>query len=290
MSSRRGDAEARKSTTAGEGGVSVRAFSYGGGTQSTAALVLAAQGKIDYRTFLFANVGEDSELPATITYVREVAMPFAELQGIELVELRKRLRDGSPQTLMERIDASERSVPIPVRMGPGGAPGNRTCTAEFKIRVIEKELRRRGATKDDRATVGIGISLDEIERAGTPEDPRSPYQLRDYPLLTKGLTRSDCQRVIRDAGLPLPPRSACFFCPFHTAEEWRRLARNEPDLFEKACQLEEKMHARGKVLGRGEFYMTRYGAPLRDLFRGDELPLFEDEAMDATCDTGHCMT
>ena len=49
----------------------LRVFSYGGGVQSTAALVLAAQGKIDFPTFLFANVGDDSEHPATLRYVRE---------------------------------------------------------------------------------------------------------------------------------------------------------------------------------------------------------------------------
>jgi 3'-phosphoadenosine 5'-phosphosulfate sulfotransferase (PAPS reductase)/FAD synthetase len=48
----------------------IRVFSYGGGVQSTAALVLAAQGVIDYHTFLFANVGEDSENPDTLAYVR----------------------------------------------------------------------------------------------------------------------------------------------------------------------------------------------------------------------------
>jgi hypothetical protein len=31
----------------------IRVFSYGGGVQSTAALVLAAQGVIDYHTFLW---------------------------------------------------------------------------------------------------------------------------------------------------------------------------------------------------------------------------------------------
>lgn len=38
----------------------LKAFSFDGGVQSTAALVLAAQGKPDYRTFLFCNVGDDS--------------------------------------------------------------------------------------------------------------------------------------------------------------------------------------------------------------------------------------
>lgn len=266
-----------------------KAFSFGGGTQSMAALVLASQGRLDYDTFLFANVGEDSERPATIAYVNEVAAPYANACGLDLIELRKTRRDGTVQTLMEAIHGSERSIPIPVRMGKDGAPGNRSCTGDFKIKVVEKELRRRGATKEQRATVGIGISLDEWTRAGSPEDPRSPYTLREYPLLDMRLTRSDCENIIRETGLPLPPRSACYFCPFHTAEEWRRMARNDPDLFAKACDLEDMLHARGLALGRGEFFLTRYGRPLRDLFDGAELVLFEDER-DAPCDTGYCMT
>lgn len=41
----------------------LRVFSFGGGVQSTAALVLAAQGEIDFTAFIFANVGADSEHP-----------------------------------------------------------------------------------------------------------------------------------------------------------------------------------------------------------------------------------
>jgi len=264
----------------------IRSFSYGGGVQSTAALVLAAAGEIDYPLFLFANVGEDSERPETLAYVHDVAMPYAAEHGIELLELRKTLRDGSTQTLMQKIDATETSIPIPVRMGTDGAPGNRTCTSEFKIRVIEKELRRRGATPEQRAVVGLGISLDEWHRAGTAEDPRSPYQLREYPLLDLQVTRAQALQLIRDAGLPAPNRSACFFCPFHTIEEWRRLARTKPDLFAKACELEERMHQRGQRLGRGEFFFTRRGALLPDVVDSAQQALFEDDS----CESGYCMT
>ncbi|MEU8804899.1 hypothetical protein AB0C35_45775, partial [Spirillospora sp. NPDC048819] len=59
----------------------IRAFSYGGGWQSTAALVLAAQGHIDFDRFLFANVGDDSEHPATLRYIREHAAPYAAAHG-----------------------------------------------------------------------------------------------------------------------------------------------------------------------------------------------------------------
>lgn len=265
--------------------MSLRAFSYGGGVQSTAALVLAAQGEIDFPTFFFANVGEDSEAPWTITYLHEIAMPYAEANGIELRELVKRTRDGQPQTLMEKIDKSERSIPIPVRMGKDGAPGNRSCTAEFKIKVIEKELRRRGATKEAKATVGLGISVDEYWRAGSPEDPRSPYNLREYPLVDLRITRDRCRSIIQRAGLPVPEKSSCFFCPYKKLEDWRRLARNQPELFEKACALEDKLRARGQALGRGEFFFTRYGAPLRELVDGNQLTML-DESQDA----GYCMT
>src|SRR5688500_9300479 len=105
--------------------MSVEAFSFGGGVQSTAALVLAAQGRIAPRLFLFANVGEEAENPRTLRYVAEVAKPYAAEHGLELVELRKILRGGEPDDLYRRILRTDRSLPFPVRMS-NGAPGNRS--------------------------------------------------------------------------------------------------------------------------------------------------------------------
>lgn len=191
-------------------------ISYGGGVQSNALLALAAQGRIEFRTFLFANVGADSENPATLEYVRDVAMPFAARHGIELVELHRTFargpRTGEVETIFGRLTKpGSRSLPIPLRMS-GGQPGVRACTADFKVRVVGKELRRRGASVDRPAIVGLGISVDEMERAKPGIDPRAPYQRRVYPLLDLGLRRSDCHQIIADAGLPIPERSACWFC------------------------------------------------------------------------------
>ena len=195
----------------------IHAFSFGGGVQSTAALVLAAQGKLQatddsYRwdVFLFSNVGERAEHPATLEYVHDIAMPFAEHHGIELRELRKMRRGGEPDDLLTSIERKNRSLPFPVRMS-NGAPGNRTCTADFKINVIHRELRRMGATPAEPAVVGIGISMDEIQRAKGwgVVDPRTPAQIREYPLLRAGIRRQDALKIIAEAGLPQPPRSAC---------------------------------------------------------------------------------
>ncbi|MGW0933418.1 phosphoadenosine phosphosulfate reductase [Streptomyces sp. NPDC002666] len=267
----------------------IRSISYGGGVQSTALLVLAAQGRIDFRTFLMANVGDDSENPGTLAYLETYAQPFAAQHGIELVVLdRVMVRSGEVRTLHGQLTKEgSRSLAIPVRMS-NGAPGTRSCTADFKIKVIGRELKRRGATKEAPATIGIGISLDEIHRANNRRC--EPHEEIVYPLLELGLRRIDCARIIRDAGLPVPPKSSCWFCPFHRPETWHDMRRRQPELFEKSCQLEELLNARRDVLGKDHVYLTRFGRPLREAIPDgvDLLPGF-DEA-DGACDSGWCMT
>lgn len=235
-----------------------RSVSYGGGVQSTALLVLAATGRIEFPTFLFANVGDDSEHPATLAYVRDVAAPYAAANGVELVELHRARRDGTPETLRQRIDGGR--MAIPVRRTRDGAPMSRTCTADFKIAVINRELRRRGATPEHPALVALGISVDEIERARSAVDPAAPSQRRCYPLLDLGMHRRDCRDVIAAAGLPVPPKSSCWFCPFHDTEAWRRLRRETPDLFAAAVELEAQMSA--ATADHRPVYLTRAGRPL----------------------------
>lgn len=309
----------------------LRSISYGGGVQSTALLVLAAQGRIDFPLFLMANVGDDSENPATLRYIEEHARPFAARHGIELAVLDRVKRDGSIETLWGRLvdpkqcrrckgsgavfysntddeddglapdldeprvcplcagkgEVQSRSLPIPVRMS-NGAPGQRSCTADFKIKVIGKELKRRGATEANPAVIGIGISVDEIHRANNRKV--EPHEVITYPLLDLGLRRTDCARIIREAGLPVPPKSSCFFCPFHRPETWHDQRRDEPELFEKSCQLEELLNERRDELGKDHVYLTRFNKPLRQAIPDgvDLLPMF-DEA-DGACDSGWCMT
>ena len=272
----------------------IRAISYGGGVQSTALLVLAAQQRIDYPLAIMANVGDDSEHPATLDYVRDVAGPYAEANGIELHLVDRVKRDGTVETLWGRLMREEsRSLPIPVRMD-NGAPGQRSCTADFKIRVTGKFLKRRGATEQNPATVAIGISLDEIRRANNRRT--EPHENIVYPLIGIGddtglkLNRTDCARIIADAGLPVPPKSSCFFCPFHRPSTWQDMARDEPELFEKSAQLEDTLNRRRTKLGKDRVYLTRFAMPLREVFAGTEnqglLPLADNPG----CDGGWCHT
>ncbi|WP_082310427.1 phosphoadenosine phosphosulfate reductase [Nonomuraea sp. SBT364] len=260
-------------------------ISYGGGVQSTALLVLAAQRRIDFPTFLFANVGDDSEHPSTLAYVREIATGYAREHGIDIHEIQRRRRDGSIETLWERLHRAQlRSIPIPIRMD-NGAPGRRSCTSDFKIKVVAKWLKDHGATANRPATVGIGISLDEIHRANKRRS--DPYEQIEYPLLDLALRRDDCVQIITAAGLPVPPKSACFFCPFKTVDAWRHQRRHEPVLFAKSEELEATLNEKRAMLGRDAAYLTRYGTSLN---RAIQLAPQESETRDPGCDSGWCMT
>jgi len=259
-------------------------FSFGGGVQSTACLVLAAQGDLDIKTFLFANVGEDSEHPATLKYVRDVAMPYASQHSIELIELFKVRKSGEQDTLYKTITRPQsRSVPIPMRMA-NGAPGNRSCTADFKIKVIAKWLREHGATPKNPTIVNLGISLDEYQRMRT-----SPvrYQINAYPLIDRRLNRQDCMNIIRHAGLSVPPKSSCWFCPFHRQSVWQEMAEKEPELFQRACELEQFVNERRAKLDLSQVWLSGKHVPLRQIISHyNQQSLFEYEA---TCDiAGYC--
>ncbi len=265
--------------------MSLRTFSNGGGVQSTAALVLSAERRIDFPVHLFANVGDDSEHPDTLAYVRDVAIPYAAQHGIEFVELKRHKRDGSVETLVGRIYGAARSIPIPARMS-NGAPGRRTCTSDFKIRVVAKWLKQHGATAAAPALTGLGISLDEFHRART--DSGIEWQALAYPLIDLRLTRKDCEKIITAAGLPVPPKSSCYFCPFHNRQTWQALKRTRPDLFEKAVAIENHINDKRGAIGKDAVRLHPSNTPLSGAV-GDQLTMWRDDDME-NCESGYCHT
>lgn len=265
--------------------VALRVFSYGGGVQSTAALVLAGQGKIDYPVFLFANVGNDSEHPDTLRYVEEVAKPYAVAHGIELIEV-QRMRKGQKLTLYSEMQRDDRKgVDIPIRHADTGKPMNRQCTKHFKVLVIGKWTKAHGATLDAPALVGLGISIDEYQRMNT----RSfvDWHVNEYPLIDLRLSRNLCREIIASAGLPQPRKSACWFCPFTARRDWMAMRAERPDLFMNAVVLEQDILARRRREGQIPAYLTQWGRALPDVI-GEQamLPLDDDD----TCESGFCMT
>lgn len=256
----------------------LRAFSFGGGVQSVACLVLAAQGRINFREFVFSNVGDDSEHPATLRYIEEHAMPFAGRHGLRIHVVQRKLKNGEVETLYQKLtNPDKRSLPIPV-FYPNGAPAGRACTQDFKVKTLLKWHKAQGATAENPAVVGIGISLDEFQRMRSSSG--IDEQVLEYPLIDLRLTREDCKRIIADAGLPVPPKSSCFFCPFHTLKVWQDMRDREPELFWRSVDLEQTINRKREAAGMFPVYLTRKLKPLDEVTTADPSPqlrLFEPE-------------
>jgi hypothetical protein len=81
-----------------------------------------------------------------------------------------------------------------------------------------------------------------------------------FPLIEWGWDRERCEAEVTAAGLPLPVKSACWFCPAMKKAEVDWLHANHPELTAKAVEMEERAQARGlksiKGLGRNWSWAT----------------------------------
>jgi len=269
------------------GNTNLTVISYGGGVQSTALCVLATQGVLGVDVAVFANVGDRAENPQTLAYLTRF-IPWAAERGLEVVERRWVDRTGKVRDLYDdTMSETRRSIDIPVWMA-GGAPGNRKCTGNYKIAVVGRELKARGATSASPATVMVGISTDEYQRANRRH--AQPWEIPTYPLLELGMSRQDCANLIERAGLPVPPKSSCWFCPLQGARGWAKKRRDDPDTFAAGVVLEDRINETRVRLGRDRVSLAVGGQPLADL-PAAEPALFGDEAFNGGgCDEGYCWT
>jgi hypothetical protein len=91
-----------------------------------------------------------------------------------------------------------------------------------------------------------------------------------YPLFEWGFDRARCVEVIRAARLPVPMKSACFFCPASKKHEILWLRDHHPELLERALAIERNARpGLTSVRGLGRSFAWE------DFLAGvDDLPLF----------------
>lgn len=241
--------------------------SFGGGVQSTAIAVLVlnrdarlidAVGGALPDVFLFADTGSE---PASV--YRNVAACFDALRARQIEchtiarwQYAEADQEGWKLGLQGRLlkhlhrasepGGTERNVPwIPafVRTADGGsAPLQRRCTYNFKVETLERATRRlaripRGYKGEPLVSQWLGISVDEAHRM---KESRHEWQRFLYPLVDMGWRRSDCLHYLEEHGWH-PPKSACYFCPFHSDKAWQSMRETEPWEFERAVQFEREL-------------------------------------------------
>nr|WP_105430397.1 hypothetical protein [Neorhizobium sp. T6_25] len=160
----------------------------------------------------------------------------------------------------------DRFVTIPAFTANGGM-GKRQCTRDFKLDPMAREKRRLlGYAKGQRVPTGvvvetwIGISTDEVVRAGAAFDR---WEVTRYPLLELRMSRRDCVAWLIQHGYPVPPKSACVYCPYRTDAEWNWLKINDPEAFAVACEIDVLIRDTPGM--KHQEYLHRSLMPLADI-------------------------
>jgi len=217
--------------------------SYGGGIQSTALVVLAMRERWAIDEIVHVDL-MGAESPATREYVA--------LFGDWL-----RREHGRDITIIERdlygdMLARPGFTPVPWRIADGSAMLSRQCTRQYKVAPLQRYLY--GRYPGERIGLMLGISVDEYHRMRDSSAARIEHV---YPLVDRRLTRWQCRDIIERAGLAVPSKSSCWFCPYRSISSQWALVRRYPYLRAMARALEDRINAERRRRGRDEIVVLR---------------------------------
>ena len=174
----------------------------------------------------------------------------------------------------------------------------RQCTSNYKIRPIEKKIRQLlGYKKGERVNLNtvkveqlLGISTDEMRRMRMN---KLRYINNQYPLINDfGMSRQDCIVWMRDNNYPTPPRSACYFCPFHKTPDWLRIKKEDEETFLRAVEIDKQIrntddHKNSKNY-QNKYFLHSSCKPLEKITEIAEKQEDMFDGFDSICDEGMC--
>lgn len=310
----------------------LRVLSWGGGQDSTTALLMSAHGELPR---LDATIFSDTQnepravyetlewvtaavgIPiyrvsvgnlgnAVVATARQHAQWLQEHGGdspttpSELEELRQQsewLKERGMLGSAKRLSAGHiGQPPFWVRNDPhknyatavsGGALW-RKCTHDYKIVPIRRKIRELlGVKPTGRLPNGmwveqwIGFPKDELARTFCSD---VQWITNTFPLiLPMRMTKRDCARWLTEHGYPIPAKSSCTFCPYHSNAYWREMRDHRPDEWAATVAFERQLHA-GKLPGvRGIPYLHRSMVPLH-------MAVIDEENKEESLFCYHCDT
>jgi hypothetical protein len=316
----------------------MRVLSLGGGTQSCALALMSAAGdlpKLDH--IVFADT--QGELPETYEYL-EYLRSVVEPAGIPLHIV---TAGNLESALLGQRMAAQPSPPahLTVNGQDAGRLNGHRCSYDFKRRIVAAHIKRLcgkpGTWKRSDVEQWLGFSTDESHRAKDAVECRcghnryvqrgkekelvhtfadgclrcdcaafDPWMVNRFPLLELDLRRQDTIDWFGAHGYRTPGRSACWFCPNSTNVRWRRLRSDHPDLWERACAIDEAIRDVGDFRDRtkqtfkpgAQFYLHEQRVALRDADLDADRPdaaqgvldLGDEFAPVESCDAEVCFT
>jgi hypothetical protein len=154
-------------------------------------------------------------------------------------------------TVVQRVNRRQEPVTLEGLCLAGGqlpslAYGWKKCSEKHKVQPQEKFVNRWPPARECWKSGGkvvklIGFGAEEHRRVANAEaraESDRKYAYR-FPLVEWAWRRQECVAAIREAGLPLPGKSSCFYCPASRKQEIAELAARHPDLLQRALDIED---------------------------------------------------
>ena len=256
----------------------MKIISLGLGVQSTAMYFLSSVNMIERADHaIFADPG--AELPRTYE-ILEMLQDWAKYNNgipIHVTNERNLLQD----IMKAQNSRGVRWASIPAFTESGGMI-MRQCTGEYKIQPVIKKVRELHGLKPrqrmPKTEMWLGITLDEIQRMKISQLPRIDYI---YPLIEQRMSRSDCMKTFKRFNFPIPPKSSCVFCPYHSDKNWKEIKEKLPEEWEKCVEIDNTIRDATKKGLNDKLYLHRSLTPLEKVQFADQQELF-------MCEEGFC--
>ena len=256
----------------------IHVLSYGGGTQSTAMLLMALKGEIngvvpDY--IIFSDTGWEPK--SIYDWVYKVNDHIKERYGREII-----FTNGGNlrEDLVNAYKNGTRVASMPLfTLSPDGEKGMvmRQCTSEYKIMPVKKKVRDLLGYKSREKVKEIvhmwkGISTDEIQRVKPIADR---WIEAEHPLVEiVNVDRSACIAYVEREGLGTPAKSSCIGCPFHDDVTWREMKLNDPESFADAVEIDRMIRNTRNL--RGKAFLHKSCKPLEEVdLQEDQLDIWD---------------
>lgn len=256
----------------------MRIISLGAGVQSTTLYLMSVNGDIPRAdAAIFADTGwEPAGVYRHLEWLEDRFHAEIPITRVSVGNIREDTLAGRLPRAGVQYGRAFMTMPVYVAATEQYAKTilRRQCTQEYKLAPIRRWIR-----EQTRETVNlfIGISLDECHRM---RDSRLKYIRHEYPLIDCRMTRHDCLRWLTAHEYPIPPKSSCIGCPFHSDGWWRALRQDNPAEWQDAVAFDRAIRSLPRI--KGDAFLHRSLKPLdevdlsNDADRG-QLDLFGNE-------------
>ena len=264
----------------------VRVLALGMGMQSTALYLMSSMGLVD-RCDIAVFSDPMSEHYKTYELLEWILEWQKDNDGVPIEVVKKDLYKDivTPMSRSEKGFNRYASIPAHIRNEDGSKGISiRSCTVDYKIAPVTKVARKfMGLKKGQRLRpfeLWLGITTEEIQRMKLNQNKKI---FNRYPLIELEMSRSDCMAFMEDNKFPIPVKSACVFCPYHSDKFWLELKKENGDAWKKSVALDYKMREREDISLKGIPYLHKSLKPLDEVYlQENQIDMFDNE-----CE-GHC--